>query len=584
LKKILGLFRQLHDPRLLPIGKAEEILAREGLQDKIEAIRHLAGISDAFFESLYLSAIEKAADTVQLCPGSESHHHAWPGGLISHILESCAYALEFRKGVILPVGSSPEVAARKADLYSYAVFAGTLLHDIAKPLSDQKIALHTRNGRYLCDWDPLSEDIREIPRAASMRIEFRADRVYSHHLQEGLTFLQRILPDEGRRWLQSDKEVYSEFLSAFSSDPVGPIHELMSRGDRVSVSKALGAQQIPRFEASSKPLWMKLRTALRHLVEKGDLSLNRRGAAGWVDKQGVWLMSKRAVDAVREQLLKEGHSGVPGDNNRIYDILSESGLLVPNGNGKAIWRGRVVSNDWAPETPFSLIRLKHDCIWSNPDTVPLFDGRIEIADDEPMPGGEGVSEREEESVTASVAAAPAPVRVPEPGEPLSPVPAIPVPEPLAAVPVPGPEAAVRLDGRAAAAGDGVTAEGEKFRRWVEHGVNRRDLTVNTRESIVHFIEEGVFLVSPEAWRKYALDQRTGWENAQKSFQALKINLKTPQRDENVWRVRVEFRGRVSQLKGWIVPYSHFSLDGIPKTNPVLTLIQPDADPARSGNA
>ncbi len=96
------------DPRLLPIKKADDIPAQFRTKDCIASIRKSAGISDFLFSRLYLAAIRNAAELVQLCPGSEAHHHAWPGGLISHMLESYANSLEFRKSVILPVGSSPE--------------------------------------------------------------------------------------------------------------------------------------------------------------------------------------------------------------------------------------------------------------------------------------------------------------------------------------------------------------------------------------------------------------------------------------------------------------------------------------------
>jgi len=562
LKKLLDLFRPQPDPRLLPIGKPDEILAREGIPEWVGRIRHSIGISPELFDHLYLSAIRNAAMAVQLCPGSEAHHHAWPGGLIAHMLESCAHALDFRQGMILPVGSSPEEAATKADLYNYAVFAATLLHDVAKPLSDQKLTLYTRRGRYLCEWDPLSQDVDSIRGASYMRIEFRPDRVYSHHQQEALTFLQRILPVEGRRWLQSDKGVYSEFLDAFSSEPRGPIYKLMARGDRVSVSKALGAQQIPQFDAAGRPLWMKMRTALRHLAETGGLSLNRSGAAGWADERGVWMMSKRTVDAVREQLLKEGHTGVPGDNNRVYDILSESGLLVPNKAGKAIWRCRIASDGWSPEAVFSLILLTHDCISANPEDVALFDGQIEVVS-EAEQGAEAATAADE-AASIPRASPPVPARVPEKAAS-----DIDVPLPMAAdSPAPRPELPVPSRGE--------EAEGERFRTWIEKGINQGEITWNTRESFVHFIDEGVLLVSPLAWRKYALAARTGWEEAQKSFQSLKINLKNPDGGVNVWQVRVERRGKVSRLKGWVVPYAHFSLDEMPEPNPALTLIQPDA--------
>ncbi|MYB34733.1 MAG: hypothetical protein F4X92_06350 [Gammaproteobacteria bacterium] len=493
-------FRARRDPNLLPISNSRQILDRVSAQKCVDAIRKSAGINDILFDRFYKNAIHNVAELVQLCPGSEAHHHAWPGGLISHILESCANALELRKAVILPVGSEPEEVARKSALYTYAVFAGCLLHDVAKPLTDQRITLHTRTGRYFCDWDPAERNTTSVRRAAYMQIRFRPDRVYAHHQHSSLIFLQRVLPAVGFQWIQSDTGVYGDFLDAFASEPGGPIYKLMAQGDQISVSKALGAQNLPQF-AGSRPLSMKIKTAIRYLVKRGDLPLNRRGAAGWVDERAVWLVSKRAVDAVREHLTREGHTGIPGDNNRIFDVMSEGGLIELNPQGKAIWRCRVTIGDWSPEESFSVIRLSHETIWSDPATVQTLEGQIEIVnDDNSMEVGESSPET------------PA-IKDTDPGS-VFPRDNRPVIETVwpggttampsgdhqeQAVQPPEVEVAAGTDPEKADAGTGEA--GERFRGWIESGINQGDITSNTAESFVHFLDQGVLLVSPRAVEK-----------------------------------------------------------------------------------
>ena len=51
----------------------------------------------------------------------------------------------------------------------------------------------------------------------------------------------------------------------------------------------------------------RLTTALRYVVEQGDLPLNVDGAAGWSAADRVWVVGKRALDRVRAQ--QEGHTG-----------------------------------------------------------------------------------------------------------------------------------------------------------------------------------------------------------------------------------------------------------------------------------
>ncbi len=563
-------FRPRRSPNLLPISNSRQILDRVSAQKCVGAIRKSAGINDILFDRFYQSAIDNVAELVQLCPGSEAHHHAWPGGLIAHILESCANALELRKAVILPVGSEPEEVARKRDLYTYAVFAGCLLHDVAKPLTDQKITLHTRTGRYLCDWDPSERNTTSVRRAAYMQIRFHPDRVYAHHQHSSLLFLQRVLPAVGFQWIQSDKGVYGEFLDAFASEPGGPIYKLMAQGDQISVSKALGAQSLPQF-GGNRPLSMKMKTAIRYLIERGELSLNRRGAAGWVDGRAVWLVSKRAADAVREHLIREGHAGIPGDNNRLFDVMSEGGLIELNPQGKAIWRCRVTIGDWSPEKPFSLIRMSHETIWSDPAAVQVLEGEIEIVNDdnskdvgEPSPDTPPIDDADSGSVFSGVDRT-----VAETGRPdiTTAVPSDNHEE--QAMQPPEVKAAAGMSPESPAAGAGET--GERFRKWIEKGINQGDISFNTAESFVHFLEQGVLLVSPRAFQKYPARD---WKAVQRSFQSLKINLKNPgERGENWWEVRIEWQNKLSRVKGWVIPYEHFEFNVVPDLNRKMSLIQ-----------
>ena len=205
-----------------------------------------------------------------------------------------------------------------------------------------------------------------------MTIEFRTGRDYRHHEKSALLLLHRVLLRDGFSWLLQEKHVYSEFLDAFSESPAGPIYELMKKGDQLSVSRALGASTVSQF-TKEKPLWMKIKTAIRFLVDSGELSLNRPGAAGWVNDRGLWLVSKRAVDAIREQLVKEGQSGIPTDNTRMFDVMSEGGLLILN-ETRAIWRCRVALDKF--DSTFSLLLLPLDAVWGEPSKAPRFTGSI----------------------------------------------------------------------------------------------------------------------------------------------------------------------------------------------------------------
>jgi hypothetical protein len=115
-------------------------------------------------------------------------------------------------------------------------------------------------------------------------------------------------------------------------------------------------------------------TALRVLLLEGELPLNRNGAAGWIKNNSCWLVSKRTIDAIRDQLSTESHTGLPSKNGRMYDILQEHGILTPCGD-KAIWKVTVSGDGWQNE--LTVINIPVSKIWINPANKPgEFEGQI----------------------------------------------------------------------------------------------------------------------------------------------------------------------------------------------------------------
>ncbi len=120
--------------RLMRKLNAEELLTPHA--DKMEEIREMVGLTPEHFEHYYKQPIARYAELIQLSPASELHHHAHPGGMIEHNLDVVINALRIRRGQILPPGIVAEEIERKKDIWTYAVFSAALLHDVGKPMVD----------------------------------------------------------------------------------------------------------------------------------------------------------------------------------------------------------------------------------------------------------------------------------------------------------------------------------------------------------------------------------------------------------------------------------------------------------------
>ncbi len=358
-------------PGILTVRKVDDLLARH--KGMIVQIDELAGLSERNFNRYYLDALLNFARFVQLLPASEVHHHAGPGGMMTHTLEVCVNALKIRRSYLLSETGGAEEIAAKQDLWTYAVFLAALCHDVAKVAVDQTVTVYDLNHQSK-SWSPWESFLDE--QGAWYSTEFQHGRHYRLHEKASLLLIHRIIPAYALNWIASDRYIFAHWLACVSGDidNASSIGEIVGIADGKSVAANLGADANRMPVVKAKPLHEKMLTALRYLLNEGELPLNRNGAAGWICGDDCWLVSKRTVDAIRDQLTQEGHTGVPTKNGRLFDILQEHGVLIPYGD-KAIWPVVVEGEGWRNE--LTMIRIAVAKIWPNLDSRPkAFEGRI----------------------------------------------------------------------------------------------------------------------------------------------------------------------------------------------------------------
>ena len=322
-------------PGILPILPVDELIAAHA--GKIASLNELAGLSESNFNKYYRSSIHNFARLVQLLPASEVHHHATPGGMLSHTLDVCVTALKLRQSYVLSTNNNAEDVSVEKDSWTYAIFLAALCHDLAKPVVDQIIDIYDQDHK-MSQWVPWSYFLDEQGKWYTCR--FVRKRQYHLHEKASLLLTYKIIPSYGMEWLSSHQTIFMQWLACVSGDNENAlsIGEIVSLADSKSVATNLGAESSNNTASISKakPLYEKMLTALRVLLLEGELPLNRNGAAGWIKDNSCWLVSKRTIDAIRDQLSTEGHTGVPSKNGRMYDILQEHGILTPCGDRKSV--------------------------------------------------------------------------------------------------------------------------------------------------------------------------------------------------------------------------------------------------------
>lgn len=111
-------------------------------------------------------------------------------------------------------------------------------------------------------------------------------------------------------------------------------------------------------------------------------------------------------------------------------------------------------------------------------------------------------------------------------------------------------------------------EKSAFLQWVTDGILSGRLKTNAVNARVHFVAEGMLLVSPGIFRDFA---NLKWDAAQKELLKLKFHRKCPD-GTNIWTYRVhgEHRAR-GLLKGILIPDPESLGITPPRVNPHLRL-------------
>lgn len=553
---MLGIRRnpKLPHPDCLPVLLPLDLLGQRTKQ--INTIQQLAGVPKAHWRSLYLDALLAFAAYVQQLPASEAHHHPGAGGLLDHSLEVVIHTLRIRRGHLLPQGADAEEIAAKKDVWTYAVFSSALLHDVGKPLMDQVVHLYDKHGKEMGTWDALTASMTE---ASWYRIRYRKERQYRLHERAALLLTRLILPAPALNWLAADRTVLSAWLACVSGmyEDAGIIGEIVQQADGLSVAENLGASVTPQLPGARVPLHERLLTGLRFLMKENQIPLNRNGAAAWFDGERLWLVSKRGIDALRDHLIKEGHSGIPTRNDRIFDELQQNNVLIPNGD-RSIWKINVAGDDWAHTLTCLCFPVAK--IWPDPSSRPdVFNGAIVPADAE--------SETEENHSHDNFRDAEQEEDVAKPSE-VDPIQFL----PQSSIETPSPQS-TDSDQPVSALADieSETSEdadpGQLFRAWLLDGLLKDKFETNSANARIHRVEEGLLLVSPGIFKDY---DREDWQRVQRRFQKLKLHRRTAQ-GTNIYTYQVTGKRNRSRIKGFLIedPESVFAGVTFPTPNPHL---------------
>jgi len=568
---------------------ADSLLATPRRQKWLEHIWQRTSLSRQQFTQLYLAPIRRYAELVQQFPASESHHHAYPGGMLDHGLEVVAYALKLRQSFLLPAGATPEAQAAQSEAWTTGVAYAALLHDLGKIAVDLEVEYADGTP-----WHPWHGRLKK-----PYRFRYRKAREYRLHSAATGLLYAGLLDREVLDWLSGYPNLWAALLYVLAGqyEHAGTLGELVVQADQASVTQQLGGDPSKVLAAPRHALQRKLLDGLRHLLNE-ELKLNQAEASdGWLAQDALWLVSKTVSDKLRAHLLAHGADGIPSSNTAVFNVLQDHGIALATPNGKAIWKATVTSDTgWSHS--FTFLKIAPAMIWETGERPAPFAGRVDVEQDTSasttetsetgcveinnsspitidaipsMTGDTSVAALLDLLESASTPNTSAPVT-----ELMSAVEAVPVRIPEVPVqPVSVTSVATTTQGYA-------EPSGEHFMAWLKQAIQSHKLVINDARALVHTVNGTVYLVSPGVFQRYVQeypavtalakqDNQEGWRWVQKRFEKLGLHRKDPA-GLNIWTCEVTGPRKSRRLHGYLVlnPKKMFSTP--PPDNPYLRLL------------
>jgi len=320
------------DQNKIPFLDATTLYRSLDQTNRLRTLSRLSGVDDESFEKLFKPAIDRFVVAAQLMPASTVDHHSSLGGLIVHTLEVVETAMRLRKSQVLPKNAPTERILEEEHVWTYAIFAGALLHDAGKLLTLCRCVYD--NGRIH------SPFIESPPTDKHYSIEFKKS---NYELQtKSSVLLFGLIPTLGQRMISQNESALTQVTAWLTHNDTewGVVGSIVRDADMASTSANLrmGGRRPYLAGSGQAPMADKLITGIRKAIVKGTFTINTPGSMMYMDMNNAYLICPKGAEVLIGFLNDNGYAGIPNDTTRIYNELQRVSYITPSSENKALWR------------------------------------------------------------------------------------------------------------------------------------------------------------------------------------------------------------------------------------------------------
>jgi len=281
-------------------------------------------LHDALLRTLF-----QFASWVHQLPASETHHHSYLGGLLTHSLEVALWSAEAARGRLGDLSLSGWERRRQERTFVLAVALSGLLHDLGKPVAD----LIVINPEGQVAWNPYRGSLMAWAQSHHLthyHLQWLRGRGARHRGFNLLILRNVVEPELFDRIREVGPDLEAALVRALNQEATeeDPASVLVTRADQESTVRSLRDPRRQTIFGGPAPERI-LVHAMRQLLYLAVWTPNLPGSPLWYLDHQLYLSWPRAAGDIQRILEQDPYCAIPLDAELLMHFMQDRGLLAP---------------------------------------------------------------------------------------------------------------------------------------------------------------------------------------------------------------------------------------------------------------